>query len=773
MLDIVSCESMRKSDLATIEGGVPGVTLMWRAGMGIYESVRWHGRVGIVCGSGNNAGDGYALALILKENNIDATLILLKNKFSADGEYYYKRCQNVSIKTIFYNEDTPLDFDIIVDCILGTGFSGELSPEICEVIEKINSSDAYVVSADINSGLNGDNGLCKIAVKSDITVSIGTRKTGHYLAMAQDYIKKLVNVDIGIEIIEPPYHLIEKADIKKCFKERKHFSNKGTYGYTALIGGCMEYSGAVKLASLALSSLKVGAGVSKLATSRSICPTIMPSLLEVTLYPLDDQNGYIIITNLQDYSNETLKHNYFEKNFHIDGPNRINSTLYERADNYNFTTVSGAFDGFTEGTNYKYTVGSRLDGTSVIIEIMLYEVDGETTTLIYSAKHDTGKTETEIEGLGSNLIAYGCVKGNYENTTFSYSDVYANPYDNEKIKIEGGIINQDGSVSLSAGRHPAGYQTQNGYLAEESGWKSGVSRYVNNYVAFKNQSKVGNYIDFIFTGNNMPLVTLFADSMSNSMGGSSTGNDTTLDQNGYIIATDLHDNTYELLDLSKPREVVVWCKDILRVWGPNRISGISPYQDAAQTTNLATILGEYAGLEDGTQYKYTVGSKLDTDETVLIEVFLYEGTTLKYHATFDTGKTKGETEALGSYIIAYAGVRGNVATTFSYSDVYNPYDNEKIKIEGGSINGDGSITLNYGDHPYAGAKDDGSMYGDGSANQITQYKNNYIAFKDVSKVGNYMDFYFTGKNIPYVTLFADKISQSMGRNSTGLAENVS
>lgn len=299
MLDIVSCESMRKSDLATIEGGVPGVTLMWRAGMGIYESVRWHGRVGIVCGSGNNAGDGYALALILKENNIDATLILLKNKFSADGEYYYKRCQNVSIKTIFYNEDTPLDFDIIVDCILGTGFSGELSPEICEVIEKINSSDAYVVSADINSGLNGDNGLCKIAVKSDITVSIGTRKTGHYLAMAQDYIKKLVNVDIGIEIIEPPYHLIEKADIKKCFKERKHFSNKGTYGYTALIGGCMEYSGAVKLASLALSSLKTGAGVSKLATSRSICPTIMPSLLEVTLYPLDDRNGYIMYNPTQ------------------------------------------------------------------------------------------------------------------------------------------------------------------------------------------------------------------------------------------------------------------------------------------------------------------------------------------------------------------------------------------------------------------------------------------------------------------------------------------
>ena len=74
MKDIVSCENMRRSDANTIATKVSGVELMWRAANGIYEGVNWHGKVGIVCGSGNNAGDGYALALILNQNGIDCEI---------------------------------------------------------------------------------------------------------------------------------------------------------------------------------------------------------------------------------------------------------------------------------------------------------------------------------------------------------------------------------------------------------------------------------------------------------------------------------------------------------------------------------------------------------------------------------------------------------------------------------------------------------------------------------------------------------------------------
>lgn len=294
MIDTVSCENMRKSDSYTIENFVSGTELMWRAAEGIYKSVEWRGKIGIVCGSGNNAGDGYALALILKQNGIEPELIRLSDKLSRDGEYYYKKCVDVAIKAIYFDEtDTLCGYDMLVDCILGTGFSGEVQGVQRRAIEAINNSGAYVVSADINSGLNGDNGLCDIAVKSDITVSVGTLKSGHILARAKDFIGKLVNVDIGIKILDKPYKLIEEKDVARVLKPRADFSNKGTYGYATLIGGCIEYSGAVKLANLALSTLKAGAGVVKLATARSLFPSVSPYLLESTFYPLSDSDGYI------------------------------------------------------------------------------------------------------------------------------------------------------------------------------------------------------------------------------------------------------------------------------------------------------------------------------------------------------------------------------------------------------------------------------------------------------------------------------------------------
>jgi NAD(P)H-hydrate epimerase len=294
MIDIVSCEQMRNSDFATISSGVPSIDLMWRAGLGIYNSVKWQGKIGIVCGSGNNAGDGYALALILHENNIPCDLILLGEKFSNDGEFYFKKCRDVSINAIKYDENIALDtYDIIVDCIFGTGFKGNVSGVCADVIEKINKSGAYVVCADINSGLNGDNGMCSLAVKSDLTVSIGTRKSGHYLAMAKDYIGKVVNVDIGIDIVGEPMSLVEPSDVSLAFKPRKSFSHKGTYGYVAIIGGCDDYSGAPKLSALALSTLRAGAGVSKICVPKSISNCVANIIIEPTMCALSEKNGYI------------------------------------------------------------------------------------------------------------------------------------------------------------------------------------------------------------------------------------------------------------------------------------------------------------------------------------------------------------------------------------------------------------------------------------------------------------------------------------------------
>ncbi len=295
MKEVLSVENMRKSDAYTIENGISSKELMSRAAIGIYKSVAWHGKIAVVCGKGNNAGDGYALAEILKKEGFDVTLIILDKNLTPTSRIFYDACIALDIAEILYDSSVELcGYDIVVDCIFGTGFKGKAQGVFEEAILKINSSNAYVVSADINSGLCGDSGMTSLAVKSDLTVSIGSYKSGHFLGMAKDHIKRLVNCDIGIRPIYKPYQLIEAEDCKAVFPKRDNFSNKGTYGYATLIGGSCEYSGAVKLANLALSTLKTGAGVAKLASARSLFDSVAPYLLESTFYPLSHKNGSIV-----------------------------------------------------------------------------------------------------------------------------------------------------------------------------------------------------------------------------------------------------------------------------------------------------------------------------------------------------------------------------------------------------------------------------------------------------------------------------------------------
>ena len=202
---IISVEMMRKSDAYTIANFVPGRELMLRAANGVYESYKeWSGkRIAIVVGGGNNGGDGYALAGILAKKGIPATVIQASDKMSEDGKYYCDIAKELSVEMIPFTEETDLkEYDVIVDCILGTGFTGEVRGTARNAIEAINESNAFVISVDINSGMNGDTGEAALAVRSDLTVSIGYLKTGLVTEAAKRYIGRLVNVDIGIILAE-------------------------------------------------------------------------------------------------------------------------------------------------------------------------------------------------------------------------------------------------------------------------------------------------------------------------------------------------------------------------------------------------------------------------------------------------------------------------------------------------------------------------------------------------------------------------------------------
>jgi NAD(P)H-hydrate epimerase len=228
MENVISVKNMRESDAFTINTSISGRELMYKAAMGVYENVSWRGNIAIVTGSGNNGGDGYALASILADKGFTPSILRTSEKFSEDGRYYFKECISKGVGEFLCDCYTDFSqYDIIVDCILGTGFSGELRADMVELIEAINRSKTYVVSVDINSGLNGSNGLAQpVAIYSDITVSIGYYKTGMFLNQASQYIGRLVNADIDIKLLKKQYYLITKDELD-------HFVGYGSVNITA------------------------------------------------------------------------------------------------------------------------------------------------------------------------------------------------------------------------------------------------------------------------------------------------------------------------------------------------------------------------------------------------------------------------------------------------------------------------------------------------------------------------------------------------------------
>lgn len=345
---------MRESDRRTIAHFVSGRKLMYRAGKAVFDILRDllrsdfgpNPKVAVVCGSGNNAGDGYVVAGLLCDHGIDCTVIRTSNQCSEDGRYYFEQCVEKGVKIHFFSCPEPLDaaasasvqsesdrsgpdiagadlsisdvperdlsgFDIVVDALLGTGFRAAPREETMRVIRAINRSRAFVVSIDINSALNGDSGMTNDfdvptndcgtptsdcgtptseddyrCVRSDLTISIGEWKAGHFLGIAKDVMKEKANVDIGIIPLASSTALMEERDFRGIFRERKHISNKSSYGYLALIGGSVEYSGAIRLAAMANAAMRAGAGVVRLAAPSDICHALIPEILEATLFPL-------------------------------------------------------------------------------------------------------------------------------------------------------------------------------------------------------------------------------------------------------------------------------------------------------------------------------------------------------------------------------------------------------------------------------------------------------------------------------------------------------
>ncbi len=281
---VLSNAEMRRADEYTINNGTPSAELMLRAGKAIAEEVITAANalgmrsVLVVCGTGNNGGDGYVCARILGENNFDVKVYAVESALSPDCAR-----EKTAYKYAYSNDIAGA---IIVDCLFGTGLCRNISGKFAEIVSAINDSGAYVISADIPSGINGDNGLVLgCAVKANLTVAVQEYKFGHFLGDGIDYCGKIVKKNIGISCHENCYaKLYCPEDIAKFYPKRARNSHKGTYGTANLIVGSNKYIGAAALAAEA--ALKSGCGYVKL-TSESAVKSALAARLPQVVYTED------------------------------------------------------------------------------------------------------------------------------------------------------------------------------------------------------------------------------------------------------------------------------------------------------------------------------------------------------------------------------------------------------------------------------------------------------------------------------------------------------
>jgi len=310
-MKIATVAQMRAMDQSAIEDfGIPETLLMENAGLAAYRVLRDHfplvGRdILVLCGSGNNGGDGLVVARKIFSDGGRPRVLLLGDpkRYRGASAVNWQIIQRLGIDVIPYStiaivEDRIAACDLIVDGILGTGLSKPVRGHYAEVIERVNAGDRPVISLDIPSGIHGDTGqVMGTAVQADLTVTFGLPKIGNLLYPGYQYGGTLYTSHIAF----PPElsrsaHLTVAINQPPRIPERSPWGHKGTFGDTLFIAGAAGYYGAPYLAGMAL--LKTGGGYARLAAPATIVPTLAARGPEMVFLPqAETDTGSLALSN--------------------------------------------------------------------------------------------------------------------------------------------------------------------------------------------------------------------------------------------------------------------------------------------------------------------------------------------------------------------------------------------------------------------------------------------------------------------------------------------
>lgn len=311
---ILTASEMKKCDEnATKLYGIESMVLMERAALEtarvIIERYGTDIYVGVVAGSGNNGGDGIAIARILREYGVRAEINLVgePSKCTEQMKKQLDSANKLGIPVHFILEHVL--YDVIVDAMFGVGLTRPIEGKYKKAIAAINESKAHVVAVDMPSGIHSDDGsVMGIAVKADITVTYAYKKLGQLLYPGAEYAGEVICVPIGIpqEALENQKNAVvtfESSDLHLPL--RSPSGNKGTFGKVFLIAGSRTMGGACQLA--ALSAFRIGTGMVKVYTAqenrdsmlKKVPEAIIQTYCDDTSVALSEEEEKLLIQGLQ------------------------------------------------------------------------------------------------------------------------------------------------------------------------------------------------------------------------------------------------------------------------------------------------------------------------------------------------------------------------------------------------------------------------------------------------------------------------------------------
>jgi NAD(P)H-hydrate epimerase len=304
-MKVTTADEMRMIDRETINDyGIPGVVLMERAGLSVASKVKElvrKGKVIVLSGRGNNGGDGFVVARNLLNDGWDVKVFLTAKPGDLRGDalLQYKTAVKYGIKIkpikdlLVHHRTILTPHSIVVDALLGTGLSKDITGVVSDVIDIINASGRPVFAVDIPSGISSDNGqIMGKAMKARYTITFGLPKRGHLVHPGAEYSGKLFVEDIGfpkklVHSEKLNVELLERKTVYPIIPERHTYSHKGSYGHVLIVAGSRGKTGAALMAAKAC--LKTGAGLVTLGIPESLADVFQSRVTEEMTLPLPDK----------------------------------------------------------------------------------------------------------------------------------------------------------------------------------------------------------------------------------------------------------------------------------------------------------------------------------------------------------------------------------------------------------------------------------------------------------------------------------------------------